>query len=88
MNAIFAAVLKGVTVANPQAWQTGQITATIVGGFILALINIAHAYGCPVIIDAAQANELGAGIIVLVNVFISAATSKHLGVVGTTKESE
>lgn len=81
MNPLIAMFVQGVEVANPEAWRTGQITGTIIGGFLLALLNVAHAYGCPVIIDPAQANEIGGAVITVFNIAMSAASSKHLGVI-------
>jgi hypothetical protein len=81
MNAILSALTQGLTVANPKAWQTGQITGTILAGFILSLLNVANFYGCPVHINMDQANEIGAGVIAAFNIFMQAATTSHLGVI-------
>jgi len=81
MNPLIAVLVRGVEVANPEAWKTGQITGTILGGFILCLINAAHAYGCPLVIDTAQATEIGGAVITVFNIVMTAATSKHIGIV-------
>jgi hypothetical protein len=83
MQAIIAILLQGVTVANPKAWQTGQVTGTVLGGLILALLNAAHAYGfaLPVSIDTATANEAGAALLTLFNIGMSAASHAHIGII-------
>lgn len=83
MNAIIAILLQGVTVANPKAWQTGQVTGTVLGGLILAIINCAHTFGyaLPVVIDPATANEAGAAILTLFNIGMSAASHSHIGII-------
>lgn len=85
MNALLAVILKGVTVANPKAWQTGQVTGTVIGGLILAIINCAQSFGyvLPVTVDTAQANEIGAALLTLFNVGMSAASHSHIGLAGS-----
>jgi hypothetical protein len=88
MNALLSALMQGVTVANPKAWQTGQITGTIIAGFLLSLLNVADSYGCPIHIDMQQANEIGAGVIAVFNIFMQAASTNHLGVIPAPKQDE
>lgn len=70
---------KGQEVSDPEKWKKHQITATVVGGLIIAIINIAKAYGYELPITTDDANSLGVGIIALVNIVLTATTSKKAG---------
>ena len=70
----------GNEIANPQAWKTFQITGTVVGGFILACINLAKDFGYPFPIDSDSANALSVAIVSIASVLITAATSKRAGI--------
>ena len=70
----------GQEVANPAAWKAGQITGTVVGALLLAIVNLAQAFGHPFPIDADTANTIGAGIVAVANVLLTAATSKRAGI--------
>lgn len=88
ITAIIAILQQGATVANPKAWQTGQVTGTILGGLLLAVINALPAFGVaiPFQIDQATANEIGAGVLALFNVAMSAASHPHIGVIPESTE--
>jgi hypothetical protein len=87
MNALLALLQQGVTVANPKAWQTGQVTGTVLGGLLLALINCAQVFGytLPVTIDPSQANEIGAAVLTLFNIVMSAVSHSHIGILPPAK---
>jgi len=70
---------KGQEVADPEKWKAHQITATIVGGLIVALINLAKSYGYDLPITPDTANSLGVGVIAAVNVVLTITTSKKAG---------
>jgi len=76
---------KGSEVANVEAWKTGQITGTIFGGLILALVNLAQIYGWALPIDVDSANAIGGGIVAVVNILLTAATSKRAGILPAIK---
>lgn len=79
---------KGSEVANAEAWKTGQITGTLVGGLIIALANISAAYSHPLPIDTGTANVIGAGIVAFANVLLTAATSKRAGLLPAKPEPD
>ena len=70
---------KGSEVANAEAWKSGQITGTALGALFIALANLAQAFGYPFPIDADSANAIGAGVVALANLLLTAATSKRAG---------
>ena len=78
---------KGSEVANPEAWKTGQITGTVIGALLLALVNLAQAYGFQLPIEADSANAIGGGIVAIVNIMLTAATSRKAGILPAIKYS-
>lgn len=70
---------KGSEVANAEAWKNHQITGTLVGGLILAIINVAQIYGFSLPVDVDSANAIGAGLVAAINVLLTAATSANIG---------
>lgn len=79
ITAIWALFRQGEAVADPAAWHKGQITATLLGGVILAAVHALALFGHPLPIDADSANSLGAGIIVVVNLVFTVTGSPHVG---------
>ena len=77
---------KGSEVANPEAWKTGQITGTVIGGLLLAIVNLAQVFGHPLPIDADSANAIGSGIVAVANIMLTAATSKRAGILPATEQ--
>lgn len=70
----------GGSVADPVAWKTGQITATVLGTVMIALADVARAFGLPVPLGPAEFNGLAAGAIAVVNVVLTLVTSEKVGV--------
>lgn len=95
MDKIFAVLnllRKGSAVANVDAWRKHQITATMLGVAIMALVQLAKAFGYVLPIDDDTATAIAGGAIALINVLLSTVTSDKIGilqsktadVVGTT----
>jgi len=78
---------KGSEVANPEAWKAGQITGTIVGALLIALVNLAQAYNVQLPIDADSANAIGGGIVAVANILLTAATSRKAGILPAKQHS-
>ncbi|MDY7537691.1 hypothetical protein QN372_00880 [Undibacterium sp. RTI2.1] len=70
---------KGSEVANVEAWKTGQITGTVVGALIIAIVNVAASLGHSLPIDVDTANLIGGGIVAAANVVLTATTSTRAG---------
>lgn len=70
---------KGDAVSNPALWKLGQISATMIGGLILAIINLSKVFGYDLQIDAEGANAIGAAILIIVNSVLTITTSPTVG---------
>lgn len=70
---------KGSAVLEPAKWKNRQITATVLAGAILALINVLSAFGFAIPIDVETANAIAAGLIGLVNVVLTMTTTDKIG---------
>ena len=79
LTSALAVFRVGSEIANAEKWKAGQISGTLVAGFILALVNLAGAFGHPLPLDAATANAIGAGVIAVANVVLSSVTSARAG---------
>jgi len=62
---------QGHSVANPRLWKERRITATVLAGVILALVNVLQAFGVSIPVDAETTNAIAAGIIAVVNVVLT-----------------
>jgi uncharacterized membrane protein len=80
LKAILALFKQGHSVVDPALWKNRQITATILAGVILAIINVLAAFGFSIPIDPDTANAIAAGVIGLVNVILTMTTSKKVGI--------
>jgi len=78
---------KGSEVANPEAWKTGQITGTVIGALLLALVNLAQVYGIQLPIEADSANAIGGGIVAIANIMLTAATSRRAGILPAIEQT-
>ena len=79
LSALWGVFRKGDAVSNPAAWKAGQITATMLGALVLALVNLGKAFGYELPIDADGANAIGGGVLVIVNCVLTITTSKTVG---------
>lgn len=88
LKAGLAVLRHGNEVANVQAWKTGQITGTALGALFIALANLAQAFDYPFPLDADSANAVGAGLVALVNIVLTAATSKRSGILPSIRPDD
>lgn len=70
----------GEQVQDPAKWKAHQITANVVGGLLLAAVNVARAFGHDLPVDEHTANTIGAGVLAAVNVVLTVTTSAKVGV--------
>jgi hypothetical protein len=77
--ALMSLFRKGAEVANPEAWKAGQINANIIAGLILAISHLADTFGFGLNLTTDQSVAIGTGVLVLVNVVLTAVTSKRAG---------
>lgn len=85
-NAIFSIpeVLKqGKIVANPEAWKSGQITASFLAGFIGLLLSAVQLFGLDLPITQDQLLAISGGILAafgLLNPVATVASSDKVGI--------
>lgn len=79
LSALFNLFRKGSSVSDPTAWKNKQITATVLGAFILALINVLAAFGHALPVDTETANAIAGGIIAFINVLLTVTTTDKVG---------
>ena len=78
-------VLKqGKMVANPVAWKTGQITASVLSALLITVLNMGRVFGYELPVTDEQINIISAGVVTLVSLFIvpitTVASTEKIGV--------
>lgn len=68
---------KGHAVTDPAMWKTGQVA---LGPVIVALVVVLRYYKIDLPIDNDTAAVIGAGIVALVNVILTYATTNKIGI--------
>lgn len=79
ITALWALFRQGQSVADPALWKTRQITATVLAGVLVALVNVAAAFGMEIPLDLDTANAIAAGAIGLFNVVYTTVTTEKIG---------
>jgi len=80
VTSIFNLFRKGQEVANVEAWKSGQVTANILAGVMLAGVQVAKAFDYEIPLTEEVANNIAIGILASVNFVITIITSKRAGV--------
>lgn len=83
MNKLFALLAlfrKGNAVADPSLWKKRQVEATMLGGVIVAGIQVLQAFGVDLPITADDATALAAGLLVLINACLTYVTTDKIGI--------
>ena len=79
LMALWGLFRKGEAVANPAAWKAGQITVTVIAALLLAGGRVAESFGYAVPLDESTADIIAAGVLAVVNLVLTVATSKTVG---------
>lgn len=79
ITALWALFRQGQSVADPKLWKERQITATVLAGVLVALVNVAHAFGLEIPLDMDTANAIAAGVLGVWNVALTYATTDKVG---------
>lgn len=79
ITALWALFRQGQSVADPALWKTRQITATVLAGVLVALVNAAAAFGVDIPLDLDTANAIAAGVIGVFNVVYTVTTTDKVG---------
>jgi len=66
---------KGESVSNPQAWTTGQVTGSMVGGFLGAGLVVAKLFGYSIPLTDDQLVTIGGAVVAIVGLFVHPAIS-------------
>lgn len=77
--ALMALLRKGSEISEVEKWKQRQITANMVGGLILAIVAALKAFGYELPVEDDVAYSIGGGIVAVVNVVLTAVTSKRAG---------
>lgn len=80
LQAIWGLFRQGQCITNPTLWKNRQITATVLAGVILAVVNLISAFGYAIPIDVETSNAIAAGIIAVVNTVLTIITTDKVGV--------
>jgi hypothetical protein len=79
MKALWELFQQGKAVADPAKWKAHQITATMLGGFIIAIVQLAKAFGHEIPVDSDSATAIAGGVVAVTNIIFTITTSKHVG---------
>lgn len=80
VSAIWQLFKVGQVVAEPEKWKRRQITVTVLGAVILAVVNLLAAFGMSIPVDTETANAIAGGILAIVNVIFTVTTTDKVGV--------
>jgi uncharacterized membrane protein len=86
ISAVIQLVRAGHSVADPVKWKTRQISATVLGAVILAIVNLANAFGVDIPVNIDTANAIAGGIIAIINVIFTLTTTDKIGLSGMSIE--
>lgn len=70
---------QGQVVSSPAAWKKGQVTVTMVGGLIIAVVQLAKVFGYEVYVDEDTVSAVSGGVIAIVNWLLTYATTDKIG---------
>ena len=79
--AFFTLFQKGEVIANPEVWKKRQVNVTMIGGFLVALVNLLMVLGViaiPVNIDAI--NTIAGGLLAIYNIVMTYITTDKIGI--------
>lgn len=74
IKALYRVFTIGQSVANPQAWKKGQITAAMLASIMGAALTIAKTFGVELPLSDADLLQLGGAVIAVYGVFGAGAT--------------
>ena len=80
VSALWALFRQGQVISDPKKWKERQISATVLGAVLIALVNVIQAFGYEVPIDVETANAIAGGIIGAVNVVLTIVTTDKVGI--------
>jgi hypothetical protein len=89
LKALMSLFKQGAAVADPAKWKNRQISVTMLAGLIIAIVQLAKAFGHEIPVDSETAMALAGGVIAAVNTIFTITTSKAVGLpTGTVATAE
>lgn len=82
LKAFYNVFRAGESVANPQAWKTGQITSGVLAAFLGALVAAAKAFGYELPLTDEQLAQIGGAVLAIFGLFNTGATAASSEKVG------
>lgn len=80
IKALWNVLQKGKEVADPENWKKRQVTSTLLGGAIIAVVQLAKAFDYDLQIDEDTVTAIAGGIIAFVNWIGTLATTTKVGI--------
>lgn len=83
MNKLYAFLnlfRKGAVISDATLWKQRQVTATVLGSLIMAVVGVLDAYGYNLPIDNETALAIAGGVLGVVNVCLTYVSSDKIGV--------
>lgn len=89
MKALWAVMQAGKSVDDPKAWKMHQVSANAIAAFLFAVVQLVKAFGYDFGIDMQTCADIAIGALAIVNVGLTVATTKHIGLPATpVREAE
>lgn len=70
----------GKVVADPKKWKSRQITSSMLVAVLWAVVQAANAFGMEVPVDEQTVDGIAIGILSVVNLVLTIATTDKIGV--------
>ena len=70
---------QGHAVADVRKWKHRQITATVLGAFLIALVQVLKLFGVEIPVDEEIANTIAAGVLAIFNIVLTLVTTDKIG---------
>ena len=71
---------KGEEIADKEKWKNRQITTTAVAAVIVVLSQISSAVGYPLPLSEETITLIASGVVAVVNLYLTLATSSSVGI--------
>jgi hypothetical protein len=80
LAAILNLFRKGAVISDAALWKQRQVTATVLGSAIMAVVGVLNAYGYNLPIDNETALAIAGAMLGIINVFLTYVSSEKVGV--------
>jgi uncharacterized membrane protein len=80
ISALWQLFKVGQSVSDPSKWKSRQITVTVLGAALLAVVNLLAAFGMSIPVDTETANAIAGGFLAIANVILTLTTTDKIGV--------